>query len=1803
MDTKCVILKRVWSVVLAAAGLFTAPLSATLQAEEAASVTAKDAVAVPEARESVLADVTAGASARKVMKGSQTYVWDETNVIKVNSADELNSALSTSGDGHKSIRIMNSFDISIDITSSIDATIDLNGKTLSSFSAGHMILINNVSLSLFDGSEDGDGSVVLYANTVFDVATGSTLNFYGGKFSGDGDGSAVINNGTTNVYGGNFADLKKGIDNAAGTLNIYGGEFSGDGSGTGVYNSGTANVYGGKFENLVMGIYNAGSLNLYALPVVGAGNNANATADIGLAPEKVITMSMVGSSLPENYEKMKVGQFTYAASSGYSAAGSAPYVVTSGYHANLKGIHPAQMFVAYDGDATDNVSYELCLKGGSDADAGEAQIAEVAGDAVTWTNPGGDGGGGGINILSLGFRQWADGAVIRLNRNIDLGDDYLDLQPDDTRTSFTLDLNGHLLTGDPGGNGIFEIEGMKVTICDSGTGGMMAVNRGTSNSAVYLINGSLTITGGSFFSEGAAIENVVGTLSVTGGTLTGKDTAVHNAGGGTADISGGTFFGSNVDASAIENKGTMTLGCGGGAVSIIGGSGSSAVGNTGTLTVGSHASIKSSGPAAINNSGTLNVAGFPSFDAANACDVMLYNLSYGVNSVISFTGDITAAPAAPLKVTVVDDNVQPVALGDEPLLITSGYGAHVRYAFVEALAGLTRDAAEVFALAGHGDGASVGRARGEAAAYAGSVAVASVAAGVDTRIYFKGTREGEYASAIEALNAAAVAANAATTDVTLTLLQDVNLGWEALAFFNTNDAEGSDPVRPVNVTFDLGGCQLAGNNTAVIANSASSLTVTNTVAGGEMLNTFQYAVVSKNSGGLTVKDVTLRVNGSPSHGIVNAGTLTIDGQPKFLTPDGCDDILLDNGSLIGIGSDFALNDGHKIKVSIYGSAPYKFTSGYGKTVRYPAEHTNAGRVMAPGEVFTLVGGGSDELVFAGGEAWRVKSGTMALIQTSARVTEISSAENLFDRVGRLTTGATLMLARDVNMSNKLLLFTAPERKFTLDLGGHEISSNNSETILVDHDALLDITDSGVGGTIKNTHDRGAALHYLHADVSIAGGVTFESSGNNGAGIAFDGGTTTFKGWPAFKHGENAGPDIRISSDLKLCFADGISGAPAKKISISCLVVNSVTLTSGYGAHVTYPAGPAQAVAPVDPDEVFTYIPYGSPVVSARPRLVGEGDAAEVEFWLPKATVAYVDADGNLHDDLDGSTPETDDDGAEAYVLSGTETELGVGGEDTWYVALPADKNGGRGLTGYGQLALLGNVHLILADGAEMKAAGDAAIENYVGAGLTLYGQRGQTGVLTAEGTAEGSFAILFYGADLVINGGSLTAKGNYAEFDIKIVNGNLIVNGGTIFDTPYLNIINGNATINGGRLIGNLEIINPGQEDSYTDYRSHLSIVGGDIIVTGGDITGFILNARENSSTGGHVTISGGTLDSSAQSIDGEVSTTVSGGKIMANNLGDIRATVSLSLSNDDDYIIANAFDGAVTIPQGSYLGDGERVFGSADADYLFGADGHATIDDINEKTLVKATPLASGGLYLAYDNPSGANLLSAGTVALYPTGIRFTEQADGSFTAEVVLCDQPLPGIPKGRPVILASATDGAPLSDVFLMGSTALSDEGKTPEALKDGYDARTDRLINFVAADGTQTVAQLIAEAAGRTAITAADCSDYIIFVLSSDRFVATMASPDAIPAAGRCLLVVPKLNMLRHLDMGDTSGGTTAGARTLRLGGGDNATTGILQLPADGDATSQEYFGLDGRPVGSRPQRKGVYIRRGSKLIVR
>ena len=1590
MDTKCVILKRMWSVVLAAAGLFTAPLSATLQAEEAASVTAKDAVAVPEARESVLADVTAGASARKVMKGSQTYVWDETNVIKVNSADELNSALSTSGGGHKSIRIMNSFDIRNDIESPIDATIDLNGKTLSSYSFGHTIHVAGGSLSLFDGSTDGDGSVVLYANTVFIVDEFGMLNIYGGKFSGYGEGSAVINHGTTNVYGGNFADLKKGIDNAAGTLNIYGGEFSGDGSGTGVYNSGTANVYGGKFENLVMGIYNAGSLNLYALPVVGAGNKANSTADIGLAPGNVITMAMVGSSLPENYEKMKVGQFTYTAGSGYSAAGSAPYVVTSGYQANVKGIHPAQMFVAYDGDATDDVSYELCLKGGSDADAGEAQIAEVAEHAVTWTNPGGDGGGGGINILLPDDREWADGAVIRLNRNIDLGAHCLCLEPDDTRTNFTFDLNGHLLIGGSGSSGIFEINGMKVTICDSGTGAMMAVNRGNSNSAVYLINGSLTITGGSFFSEGAAIDNKGGTLSVTGGTLTGEGGAVLNRGGGTADISGGTIIGANGVDPAIENAGTMTLGCGDGAVSIIGGSGSSAVGNRGTLTVGSHASIKSSGRAAINNSGTLNVAGFPSFDAANACDVMLFKFFDNSNSFISFTGDITAAPAAPLKVTVADDNFQPVALGDEPLLITSGYGAHVRYASGEALAGFTRDA---------------------------------------------------------------------------------------------------------------------------------------------------------------------------------------------------------------------------------------------------------------GEVFTLINGGTDVLVFAGGEAWRVSSGTIALIQTSAGVTEITSAEDLASAVDQLLEDATVMLADDVSMGDNYLWFQVPGKSFTLDLGGHKISGSSWYIVYVSDGALLDITDSEGGGCIKSIGYNGRAIYNDHSDVSIEGLIKLEAVGTYGVCLEINGGTTTFKGLPTFEHGNDFLTDIKLTEGDVISFADGEISLPYEVIFVNYEHEKYGIMTSGYSAHVKYPAGHEKAGNVIDPNEIFYYYAHDAYAGSTRMYLVTVGDGEEVSVGPQKIAVAYVDETGRLHDDLTNPGGTGEKDAALAFILDGTEKTLGKSGTDTWYVALPSlPKHDNSGYTHVNSILLNGDVHLVLADGCDMGAFATTGYGCFLGdasTSLTIYAQSdGQKkGKLTTDFQSDGTAAIR--AGTVTINGGNIDLSANpiYDCYAIYADGGGLTFNGGEVRSLEKYGFYANDCgiTVNGGNIRALKERDNGIGIYCQTTGGHTIDINGGTVIAEG-DKAGIWatndINIKSNVSavgTGigsyaiysaaGDINISGGkvTADASNPGYYGIYSNagtvSITAGQVKANGvLSGIYAKndIFISLNDATEFLSSNQYSvesGGVKIPRGQYLGVSDlgcvldEACGSADADYVFDVPGNTTLNYISGKTLKKAYPVVGSGKYMACDRTDGYWLLGDGTVALYPTGVKFNKKLDGTITAEVILSETPLAGVPKDRAVILASATEGNDLGTFALTCANESSGDGITSSNIRDDYDSRSDRLPNFIATDGAKTFAELISGATGTTVSTAEQARDYLVFTLTGDRFVPITFAYNDTPAAGHCLLVVPKINILLHEDIPAPAGGGSSGARRISLGGGESDATGVIGVKEVSEGKDDTYFGLDGRPVGSRPQRKGVYIRRGSKLIVR
>ena len=164
--------------------------------------------------------------------------------------------------------------------------------------------------------------------------------------------------------------------------------------------------------------------------------------------------------------------------------------------------------------------------------------------------------------------------------------------------------------------------------------------------------------------------------------------------------------------------------------------------------------------------------------------------------------------------------------------------------------------------------------------------------------------------------------------------------------------------------------------------------------------------------------------------------------------------------------------------------------------------------------------------------------------------------------------------------------------------------------------------------------------------------------------------------------------------------------------------------------------------------------------------------------------------------------------ATAYILDGTETVLGENGKETWYIS----NTTGNGLAYNSQIMIMGNVHLILADGSKMTVSGgnDNSIYIYQGSAdnpnrLHIYGQGGTTeGKLTA--TSESGDAINGnFDTELIINGGIINATGSSG---INVTgSGTVTINGGNITatsignnDHPYGIYGSNGITINGGQV-------------------------------------------------------------------------------------------------------------------------------------------------------------------------------------------------------------------------------------------------------------------------------------------------------------------------------------------------------------------------------------------------------------------
>jgi hypothetical protein len=152
---------------------------------------------------------------------------------------------------------------------------------------------------------------------------------------------------------------------------------------------------------------------------------------------------------------------------------------------------------------------------------------------------------------------------------------------------------------------------------------------------------------------------------------------------------------------------------------------------------------------------------------------------------------------------------------------------------------------------------------------------------------------------------------------------------------------------------------------------------------------------------------------------------------------------------------------------------------------------------------------------------------------------------------------------------------------------------------------------------------------------------------------------------------------------------------------------------------------------------------------------------------------------------------------EYIALDGTETELGIEDEETWYVV--------NSDVSYTNLGINGDVHLILVDGKTMSAQCESNFGAIMGyADLTIYGQSQGTGTLASSGAIAAM--------DITMNGGTVNvnATDNYAIYTM----GDFIINDGTLYTEGATGImaqsmgakaspaseVTSNITINGGKV-------------------------------------------------------------------------------------------------------------------------------------------------------------------------------------------------------------------------------------------------------------------------------------------------------------------------------------------------------------------------------------------------------------------
>lgn len=356
---------------------------------------------------------------------------------------------------------------------------------------------------------------------------------------------------------------------------------------------------------------------------------------------------------------------------------------------------------------------------------------------------------------------------------------------------------------------------------------------------------------------------------------------------------------------------------------------------------------------------------------------------------------------------------------------------------------------------------------------------------------------------------------------------------------------------------------------------------------------------------------------------------------------------------------------------------------------------------------------------------------------------------------------------------------------------------------------------------------------------IALSVDVGNISENSAEIAFSASTEGTVYYTVCQSGEQPPEEAVLLTKETVAVTEGSATA----------VVETLAAQTGYTAYALLEdtAGKRSTVATkefITEDEAAIESEANSPAAAQSPTMAGPALLTPNAGYRAGEPVPYLD-DKGAEQTCNAYTKLTAE-----YILSNSSTLT-----DGWYVVDSTFTYGNR-------ITISGNVHIILTDSTNMTASKGITVEG--SNSLTIYGQSGGTGKLTATGSKDGDAGIgggeSSAGGTITINGGTVTATSGVQGAGIgggdNGAGGNITIKGGMVTATSnnFGAGIGGGLGGAGGTIVisGDAEVKATGGS-GFSD--SALALGGGAGIGSGGGISDYIHDG--NSPASGSITISG----------------------------------------------------------------------------------------------------------------------------------------------------------------------------------------------------------------------------------------------------------------------------------------------------------------------------------------------------------